>query len=249
MDFDRHCDEIVRQTETLVRDVGGADLAVPVPSCPTWSLGDLLRHIGGGQRWAEEVVRTRATGPLPDDHFRTVGGDDSGPVPARWLLSGARALAATLRAAGPEEKLWAPFTYDRTAFWARRFTHETALHRADATLAARVPYTVDDAVAVDAIDEWLELDCIEWHFERRPAKRDLLGRGSLALVAPGESWLVDLTGPVITWRRGAGPASVTVRGSLAGLLLVLYRRAPVSSVSVDGERALLADYLEQAAFS
>jgi hypothetical protein len=40
-----------------------------VPSCPGWNAGQLLRHLGG-HRWAEEIVRTRATGLSADKHFR-----------------------------------------------------------------------------------------------------------------------------------------------------------------------------------
>jgi uncharacterized protein (TIGR03083 family) len=246
MEFERHCAEIVEQTRLLVGDVGGAALTARVPSCPAWSLGDLLRHIGGGQRWAEEAVRTRATSWLPDAGFRTVGGDDSGPVPSGWLMSGATELAATLRAAGPDATLWAPFTYDTTRFWARRFAHEALVHRVDATLAAGVPFSVDAEVVIDAIEEWLELDTMEEHFDRRPEKRSLLGRGALSFEAPEESWTIDLSGPVIRWRRGSGSADVTVRGSLPELLLALYRRAPATAVS--GDARLLDDYLAEAAF-
>jgi hypothetical protein len=123
------------------------------------------------------------------------------------------------------------------------------MHRADATLAARVPFGVDPALGLDAVDEWLELDALPFHFERRPAKRELLGRGGLAFEAPEASWYVDLDGSVITWRRGPSTAPVTVRGSLAELLLVLYRRAPIDAVEVTGDRRLLSDYLDQAAFS
>jgi hypothetical protein len=43
-----------------------------------------------------------------------------------------------------------------TDFYARRFTHETAIHRADATLALDQEYALDQDVAMDTIDEWLE---------------------------------------------------------------------------------------------
>ncbi|MCE3553582.1 maleylpyruvate isomerase N-terminal domain-containing protein, partial [Pseudonocardia sp. RS11V-5] len=82
MDFDRHCTEIVTQTDLLVRDAGDADLRAPVPSCPGWTLGALVRHVDGGHRWAEAIVRTRAT-ELPDDTIvRDVLGDDGGMLPA-----------------------------------------------------------------------------------------------------------------------------------------------------------------------
>jgi uncharacterized protein (TIGR03083 family) len=253
MDFDRHCTEIVSQTELLTADVAGADLRRPVPSCPGWTLGMLLRHIGGGHRWAEETVRTRATGYLNDDGLRKLEGDDTGAVPAAWLVDGAGLLAETLRAAGPDAELFAPFDYDRTSFWARRFANETVVHRADATLAAGTPFVVATDVAIEAIDEWMELDVLPQHFDFNPAKRQLLGPGRTLALEPTDAevtWFGDLTGELITWRRGPGPAALTLRGPLTDLLLVLYRRTdvPGAGIEVLGDEALLDLWLGHIAF-
>ena len=70
MGYERLCAEIVTQTGLLRSRIRGADLTLPVPSCPGWNAGLLLRHLGGGHRWAEETVRTRVQQPLADDHFR-----------------------------------------------------------------------------------------------------------------------------------------------------------------------------------
>ncbi|HEY2204030.1 MAG TPA: maleylpyruvate isomerase family mycothiol-dependent enzyme [Pseudonocardia sp.] len=254
MDFERHCAEIVTQTELLTADVTGADLHAPVPSCPGWTLGMLLRHIGGGHRWAEEVVRTRATGFLLDDRLRRLEGDDSGEVPARWLVEGATRFADTLRAAGPDASTWGPFHFGRASFWARRFANETLVHRADATLAAGTAFAAAPDVAEEAVAEWLELDSLPQHFELRPEKRELLGAGrTLAFEATDAdaAWSVDLTGDVIAWRRGRGAAAVTVRASLTDLLLVLYRRTavPGAGVEVLGDAALLELWSGHVAFA
>jgi hypothetical protein len=58
LDFSRHCAEIVRQTSLLTGHLDGADVTVPVPSCPGWNVSQLARHIDGGQRWAREIVAT-----------------------------------------------------------------------------------------------------------------------------------------------------------------------------------------------
>ena len=36
-----------------------ADGSTPVPTCPGWSLTQLLRHVGRGDRWAAQIVRDR----------------------------------------------------------------------------------------------------------------------------------------------------------------------------------------------
>jgi uncharacterized protein (TIGR03083 family) len=221
-----------------------------VPSCPDWTLGNLVRHIGGGHRWAEEIVRTRATEFPPDDQVRKLDGDDSAALPTTWLTEGAERLADTLRAAGRDAEVWAPFDYGTTAFWARRFANETLMHRADATLAAHTEFAVAEEVALDAIDEWMELDSLPQHFDFRPRKRELLGPGrTLAFEATDSeaAWFVDLTGDVIVWRRGSGTAAVTVRGPLTDLLLVIYRRKQAHEVH--GDTQLLDVWLSHVGFA
>ncbi|HVW42802.1 MAG TPA: maleylpyruvate isomerase family mycothiol-dependent enzyme [Amycolatopsis sp.] len=251
MDFDRHRTEIVAQTELLTTELKDADLRAPVPSCPGWTLGMLVRHIGGGHRWAEEIARTRATGFLPDDQVRKLHGDDTRPMPVDWLLEGAARLRDTLGEAGPEAEVWAPFHYRSMSFWARRFTHETAMHRADATLAAGAPFRLAQDVALDTMDEWMELDVLPAHFDITPGKRELLGPGrtiALAATDAGTSWFVDLTGEVIHWHRGGGAAAVTVRASITDLLLVIYGRKPASAAEVLGDRELLDFWLRHVTF-
>ncbi len=283
MRFEHHVTWISAQTELLVAGLpDSADLRAPVPSCPGWTLGALLRHIGGGHRWAAEIVRTRATGFLPDGIVRDVAGDDTGPVPAQWLLDGAHELSAALAAAGPDAPVWTPFTTQPNTpfttppstqpdtpfhtppnitstggmpFWARRFAHETLMHRADATLATGAAFEVDTGVGLDALDEWMELDAHPIHFQLDPAKHAILGPGrTVALLAtdvPGSedaAWFVDLTGDVNTWRRGRGQAAVTVQAPLRELLLLVYRRRNVNPHHLTGDAALLNHWLRHVAF-
>jgi uncharacterized protein (TIGR03083 family) len=254
MDHDSYCAEIVTQTELLTAELKGADLRAPVPSCPGWTLGMLLRHLGGGHRWAEAIVRTRATAFSPDDQVRRVEGDDSGDLPAEWLRAGATRLADTLRAAGPDTSVWTPLQRPgSTAFWARRFAHETVIHRADADLAAGVAFTLAREVARDAVDEWMELGSLPEHLAIDPGLRDLLGPGrTLGLQATDTvaTWLVDLTGEQITWRRTPEPAAVTVRAGLTALLLMIYRRTsvPAPDVEISGDGDLLHLWLDHVGF-
>ncbi|WP_158842965.1 maleylpyruvate isomerase N-terminal domain-containing protein [Saccharothrix deserti] len=48
MGFDRYRTEIVTRTELLVSPVDGAAPMTPVPTCPDWTSGRLLRHVGEG---------------------------------------------------------------------------------------------------------------------------------------------------------------------------------------------------------
>jgi uncharacterized protein (TIGR03083 family) len=184
-------------------------------------------------RWAETTVRTRATGPLLVEHSRGLPSEkvDDPAILGPWLAEGADELAQTLRAAGPGTPVWTPVPGGTTDFYARRFTHETAMHRADATLA---------------LDQ-----------EAHPRMRELLGPDrtlhfhatDTAPQARAE-WLVDLTGDAITWRRAHEKAAVAVRGPLTDLLLVIYKRRPPGGddLQVFGDAALLDFWLERVSF-
>jgi hypothetical protein len=73
-DFDRHCAEILAQTSLLVGHLDGADVTVPVPTCPGWNVSQLARHVDGGQRWARDIVATRAVRPPSDVALRDLSG-------------------------------------------------------------------------------------------------------------------------------------------------------------------------------
>ncbi|WP_207548475.1 maleylpyruvate isomerase N-terminal domain-containing protein, partial [Mycobacterium mantenii] len=60
----------------LFRD---ADESTPVPTCPDWTLRQLLRHVGRGDRWAAQIVREKLDSYLDP---RTVEGGKPPPDPA-----------------------------------------------------------------------------------------------------------------------------------------------------------------------
>ncbi|UQI45250.1 maleylpyruvate isomerase family mycothiol-dependent enzyme [Streptomyces sp. HU2014] len=261
--YERHRWEILAQTDLLRSHLSGADPASPVPSCPGWDLGRLLRHLGATHRWAATVVRTRATRPVPDtevNHPPERPGEGPAELGA-WLAEGAGQLADALRAAGPGAAVWTPGPGGTSGFWARRMAYETAVHRADAALAVGVEFTLGAEAALDALDEWMEFGVLPEAVDPGPGTPGLLGPGRVLRFhatdapahAPGE-WLVDLTGTSATWRR-ARPAGITadaaasVRGPLADLLLFVYRRpVPAGRVEVTGDVPLLDLWRERTGF-
>ena len=260
MEFDRYCAEIVTQTELLAGCIEGADLTVPVATCPGWNVGQLLRHLGSGQRWVAETVRTRAGERRSDEHFRDLSAytNEDPAVVGPWLAEGAVELAVALREAGPGARVDTTPVPDGTAgFFARRFTFESAIHRADAALALGAEYGLDHAVAVDGMDEWMELGSLPMHFELHPWMRELLGPGrtlhfhatDVAQELDAE-WVVDLSGDSLAWRRAHEKAAVAVRGPLVDLLLIVYkRRAPdTTGIEIFGDEKLLDFWLERVSF-
>ncbi|MGR3931494.1 maleylpyruvate isomerase family mycothiol-dependent enzyme [Streptomyces sp. BRA346] len=247
--FDRYHAEIVEQTDLLRAYLAGADPTAPVPSCPGWNLGQLVRHLGGAHGWAEMVVRTRSTEPVPDDPVNDVPRhtDEDPATLSTRLGDGAGHLADALRKAGPDRPVWTPGPGGTAMFWARRMTHETAVHRADAALAVGAAFHLDEDVARDALDEWLTYSTLPEAYEGEPA---LLGPGrTLRLQATDADaeWLVDLTGDAPVLHPTGEQAAVEVSGPLTDLLLLLYGR-PAPGVKVVGDAALLDLWLKRSGF-
>lgn len=249
MDFDRHVAEIVHQTDLLRSHVKGADVHAPVPSCPGWNLSQLLRHVGGTLRWAETVVRTRATGPVPHDLVDDVApyADEDPAELDAWVAGGAAGLAKALRDSGPDAAVWTPADDGAaTRFWARRQMNEVALHRYDAAFAVGADYTLAEDVALDALDEWMAAVESPEAYAAAPGRPGLLGPGRTVHLhatdaSPGSGeWLVDLTGEEPVRRHAHEKAAVAVRGPLTDLLLFVYRRPSLGSrVEVFGDEDLL----------
>jgi hypothetical protein len=125
LEYDRYCSEIVAQTELLRSEFVSRDLTTPVPSCPGWNVGQLVRHLGGGQRWAAAAVAAQVHEPLPEDDFAMrdlsafVAEDPATLGP--WLVEGAEELATALRAAGAGVTMWTPVpSTPTTDFYAAR---------------------------------------------------------------------------------------------------------------------------------
>lgn len=258
---DRYCDEIAHQVG-LLRSVvtSGAELSGTVPTCPDWSLEDLVRHLGGALRWVEVIVRTRAEEEVPEERVPDFAGpqvrDDAVALDA-WLAESGERVVAALREAGPDTAVWSWAENLTSGFWARRMTHEITVHRADAALAAGLPYAVAPEVAADAIDEWLQI--VE--YVQRTAPEDVVGE----LRGPGRSihlhatdtgpgldaeWLIELTEDGVSWRRGHEKATAALRGPLTSVLLAFYRRLPLDAPELEvlGDRELLEFWLERATF-
>ncbi|MEU1803874.1 maleylpyruvate isomerase N-terminal domain-containing protein [Streptomyces sp. NPDC019937] len=247
--FDRCRAEIVEQTGLLRAYLAGADPAAPVPSCPGWDLGQLVRHLGGAHGWAETAVRTRAAEAVSDDPVNDVPrrtGEDPVALSAQ-LGDGAGRLADALRDAGPNTPVWSPGPGETAMWWARRMTHETVVHRADAALAVGAAFHLAHDVALDALDEWLTYSTLPEAYEGDPA---LLGPGRvlrLQATDAGAEWLVDLTGDAPVLRDTGGQATVEARGTLTDLLLLVYRR-PAPGVEVTGDTALFDLWLTRSGF-
>ncbi|MET8958858.1 maleylpyruvate isomerase family mycothiol-dependent enzyme [Streptomyces sp. NPDC004096] len=213
-----------------------AGVDAEVPTCPGWQVRDLLRHTGMVHRWAASFVTEGHTSPHP------VGGlpDLDGSALAAWFRDGHRHLVDTLSSAAPDVRCWhflpAP---SPLAFWARRQTHETTVHRIDAEAArGGAPTAVAPALALDGIDELLR----GFHARHRSRVRSEEPRVLRVRAADADDavWTVRLsTEPPVTERDDAGRADCEVTGPADRLYLALWNRLPFPAVTGDASIAAL----------
>jgi uncharacterized protein (TIGR03083 family) len=259
---DRFCDEVVAQTGLLREVVAGADLSATVPTAPDWTLADLLRHVGGNLRALEQAVRTGIPVTEPERQVpghAGPGGDDPAALDA-WLAPAAEAAAATLRSAGPDAEAQIWHIRWPAAAWARRAANDLVVHRADAAGTVGAAYTVDGDLAVDAVDEFLDL--MSGIAAAGPGPDgggagagggDPGPGGTVHLHAtdagPGlpAEWLLTPDPPAFRWRHAHEQATVAVRAPLADLLRVITRRLSpdAEGVEVLGDRSVLDAWLER----
>ncbi len=229
------------QTDALADLLTGADPALPVPTCPGWTLADLSSHVGGGQRWAAALVRRGTPPPQPRDRAPA----DPGP----WLREGSDLLEAAVHDAGDTE-VWTFLGPRPARFWTRRMRNDLVVHRADAALALDEPFEVDRQVACDVIGEGLDLVAAGSAAGLSPGLTALRGEGVLRFSATDvpRAWSVRRSPRAVTWSHLDEPADVTVSGPLTQVLLVLNRRRSPQGLRVEGDSGLLEYWLEHTAF-
>lgn len=253
---DRYVAEIQASTAGLAEIAAGHDQRLPIPTCPEWTLRQLVTHVGRAHRWAAEITRTRSDAFIP---FREVPDgklpDDRAGQPA-WLRAGAARVVDAVREAG-SDLVWSFTGPVPAGYWLRRMAHETLVHRADAQLAAGAePELVIEAeVAADAIDEWLMLLTGGLGNAGERAKALPAGAGlhihatDDGLGGRGE-WMIRHDAGGLTVEPGHGKGDAALTGPAASLLLVLMRRRPASdpAVTVHGDSAVVDGWLASTAF-
>lgn len=205
-----------------------------VPSCPDWSVADLVWHVARVHGFWAAIVRQRPAGPESLAEPVRPGSFEEVLAIGEHNAAG---LEAVLAATDPAAQVWT-WSRDRSAgFVARRMALETTVHRLDGELAAGRTPTLDPELASDGVDEFLT------HFlpARRGAGSEPVG-GSVHLHCTdvaGE-WLVREEGDNFAVTREHAKGDAAIRGPAGVLLQVLWRRLPLDSADVVGDRGVAA---------
>ncbi len=247
MDFARYLAAIRADGERLAAAAElGLDAAVP--SCPGWTVADLVAHTGVVHRHKEQIVREGWQDGEP------------GPVAApsddllAWYRQGLRELLDTLDAHDPSERVASWYPDDQSVgFWYRRMAAETVVHRIDAELAHGAVTPVAAELAIDAIDEVLTVFMAGYPDWSRVAHSGNTMR--IETLDGDESWTVEFvtfegTSPVTGTTYAKEPSivfsddpvpSTRVTGAAEDVLLYLWGRRSADGLRVTGDPGLLAD--------
>ncbi|WP_329404033.1 maleylpyruvate isomerase N-terminal domain-containing protein [Streptomyces melanogenes] len=229
-----------RSTAFRAAVASAPSLDAQVPTCPEWTLFDLVQHIGEGRRdWAATV----AAGP---DAAAKASAEGAPAAPRErealvaWLAESTEQLLDALRKAGPDRGVWmwwgASQSPPTCGAVARHQLQQMAVHTYDAQITIGAPQPLPDEVALDGVEEFL-FTCIAtpsaWPHEA--VLVDLH-------ATEGRSWRLSLSADGARTTRlpeaGAVPATAantSVWGTASELVLFLYGRIPVDSVKLDGD--------------
>jgi uncharacterized protein (TIGR03083 family) len=194
------------------REIASRDLTAPVPTCPGWSVDDLVRHVANAYL---NVVLPR----LREKAVEDLSVED----PFTALDRGYVEMVAEF--AEPADDRY---------FWLRRMAQETAIHRVDAELALGVEVTPIPAdFAADAIGEMLTTYL---HYATRlwpdMFAADLTEWGDRWLRI--DAWRVEVHPAGVDVAPAAGAdAAATITGDPAALLLWLNNRGGEALVEGD----------------
>lgn len=218
-----------------------ADLAAPVPTCPGWSLGDLVGHCAAVYAHKLQVLRL-GRAPTADERADLPGGAAVLGYYDQQLAD----LVETLAERGPDEPAYTWFPGETTTgFWFRRMAQEALVHRVDGELAVGAEAgPVDAVLAADGVDEVLSWfaghpGVLAHSASRAGAAGEVYvdaGDHAFVVELPDDGHVVREVDPL------EGPpeaVDASVRGTAADLDLFLWGRPAAGEVAEDGDHAVL----------
>jgi uncharacterized protein (TIGR03083 family) len=227
--------ECLRADSARLAEVARLGLPAAVPSCPGWTVDDVVRHVATVYLHKVEILRL---GALPEPWPPDLSERDTSD-----LYDEARGkVVAALDQAGTDLKTWTFSPDDDTsAFWYRRMALESAVHRVDAEQAHAVVTSIDCELALDGIDELLVLMLGGPWWEEGDTKHPV--DATIRITAEGRSWTIRLDATSATVTQGAeGKADAEIFGDATPVFLWLWGRLPVDDVQAAGDNTVVEEF-------
>jgi uncharacterized protein (TIGR03083 family) len=225
--------------QARLRTVAGHSLTAAVPTCPEWTVADLVTHVAQVYLHKVECMRQ---GEEPKDWPPDLSGEE----PLALLDRAFAALTNEFATRSPESEAYTWYDPDQTvAFWVRRMAQEAVIHRVDAELAVDQLITpIPDDLAVDGVDEVLErflsFATRLWPEEFGETLTTADGR-SVLVATGGRDWRVTLqpSGVTVAVGGAGNGAAAEITGTPQAVLLWLWRRSDPEAVEVSGDPAVV----------
>jgi uncharacterized protein (TIGR03083 family) len=243
---------LIEETKALGEVIREADPATPIPTCPGWTLSQLFRHVGRGNRWSAQIIADRRLEPLDPREVRDGKPPEDRDAAIHWLDDGVGTIFDAVDQIGPETRVWT-FTGPKPAgWWIRRRLHEATVHRADAVLATGGDYTIDPELAADGISEWITLNIAgaDPHSPPLPRGMALHLHATDDGLGPTGEWTITHDEDGLNWSHDHTKGEAAVRGTASGLLLALTRRktSAEAGLEVFGDAAIWDGWLSHTPF-
>ena len=216
-----------------------------VPTCPGWTLQQLLRHVGG-DRWAAQIITDRADTSLDPRSVKDGKPPADAPGAIRWLSQGPGSCSRRSRLSARYRGVHVHRAE------ARRVVDQAAAARGDRPPCrrrdrARRPVRAAAELAADGISEWLDRLADQQALGQPPS---LPAGASLALRATDQdltesTWTVLGRAEGVHWQGQPANADLSLSGPATDLLLALLRRRPAedTGISMQGDTALWRSWL------
>lgn len=239
--------ELIGQDGRRLSDVAHrADLDAAIPTCPGWTVRDCVAHTAEVYQHKVACIRLQRR-PGEDYEQEPPPGVDL----VDWFDASLAALLAELHQRGADSPAHTWWPADQTVgFWYRRMAQESAVHRIDIEDGAAEPTPIDPELAVDGIDEVLDLFLGDDWASVTPKEWDGVdpraGEGrTVAVRSGGQVWRSTLGAERITLAREDGPADAGVAGDPEAVLLWLWGRRADADVTLDGDPAALTAFRDR----
>lgn len=251
METSAYLEAVVEQTNTFADWVDGRDATAPVPTCPKWTLADLVDHVGAVQRMVAMLVGERMS--EPSEAYARYAPAPADPAEWRaWLTDGAAQAKQAFDSVDDDTPVWDPSgAAAGVPFWSRRAVRRGVRPPRGRGPALGTHYELDPEHAVAATEDWLDTLTSRGYWENRPDfAKAMAGSGQTlhfhATDASGE-WVARREPDQVALEHAHTKADVAVRGPATDLLLVISRRRPLDAapgLEILGDRDLFVHWLD-----
>jgi uncharacterized protein (TIGR03083 family) len=209
----------------------------------------VVGHVAWIFRWVSQCLQATPENPPSRS---AVGEPPVGTAVLTWYREATELVGSALDRcdlsevrpswAGPQNGHW----------WLRRLSQEVAMHRWDVDAAGGDPQPIDAVLALDGVDEVLEV-FVPNRFRFETFAADATGPTTPTIhlhatdVDDGE-WLLRVGPDSVQWERAHAKGDVAARGRASDLLLALWSRITPDRLEVFGDVGLLERWQQAAKF-